>query len=370
MATLKSLFSDQGQSPWLDNLKRDWLRNGQLDRWIERGIRGVTSNPTIFQKAIESSSTYDEEIAALVENGADALGIFWTLAISDVEGALDRFLPVYRASGGEDGFVSLELPPRLAHDAAGSIAEARRLHQALGAPNLYIKIPATAAGVTAFEQLVAEGRNINVTLLFSMERYEEIATAYLAGLEDHEGDLSRVCSVASFFVSRVDTEVDRRLEQLGTPEALALRGQAAIAQAQLAYELFTKTFSGPRWTALRERGAHPQRLLWASTSTKNPAYPDTKYPDALIGPMTVDTMPEETLTSFEDHGQVRRSLDHDLAAAHRTYELLRTAGIDFADVGRTLEEQGVDKFERSFDDLIAKLEARIADLRHGARPTS
>jgi len=368
MTRLKGLFTEQGQSPWLDDLKREWLRNGRLEQWIARGVRGITSNPTTFQKAVEGSTLYDDELQALVGEGASTPDIYWTLVVNDVERALDLFLPLHHASGGEDGFVSLELAPSLAHDTAGTIAEARRFHQAIGAPNLYVKIPATEEGVPAIQQMVAEGRNINITLLFSLERYEQIIEAYLAGLDAHEGDLSRVRSVASFFVSRVDTEVDKRLEKIGSPEALGLRGQAASAQAKLAYQLFTQKFSGPRWNALRERGAHPQRPLWASTSTKNPAYPDTKYVDPLIGPMTVNTMPEETLAAFEDHGRLDRTIERDLDAAGIALVRLSVLGVDMKEVGRKLEEEGVEKFARSFDDLLARLDARAAAMRPRAPP--
>jgi transaldolase len=363
---LHDLYYEHHQSPWLDNLRRGWLTGGELARWVERGVRGITSNPTIFQKAMAGSAEYDDQFRDLVDHGASVTDLYWSMAIADIESALRILRPVHDESGGVDGFVSLELAPELARDAAGSVASARELHDRIAEPNLFVKVPATAEGVEAIRTLVGEGRNINVTLIFGLDRYAEVMEAYIAGLEAYAGDPAGVHSVASFFVSRVDTEVDRRLEAIGTPEALALRGKAAVAQAQAAYSRFLATFSGPRWEALAARGAHVQRPLWASTSTKNEAYPDTLYVDTLIGPDTVNTMPETTLEAFEDHGTLVRTVDADPAAAAATLAALGEVGVDMDDVARVLEDQGVASFAKSFDELIASLDAKAEDLRGGS----
>ncbi|WP_208028615.1 transaldolase [Rhabdothermincola sediminis] len=355
---LQQLHDEQGQSPWLDNLKRGWITSGELERWVERGVRGITSNPSIFQKAIESSDAYDVQYRELIESGASVESSYWDLVTDDIRRALAILRPVYDASDGVDGFVSVEVDPGLARDTAATIEAARHLHTTIAQPNLYVKIPGTAEGLPAIRQMIAEGRNINVTLLFSVDRYAEVIEAYLSGLEACDGDLSRVSSVASFFVSRVDTETDRRLEAIGSPEALALRGKVAVANAKLAYERFVAAFSGPRWEALAARGARPQRPLWASTSTKNPAYSDVLYVDELIGPGTVNTMPDQTLEAFLDHGTVRRTIDEDLAGAHATMATLAEVGVDLADVARTLEDEGVAAFSKSFEELIATLEGK------------
>ena len=364
MTTLHDLYYDQGQSPWLDNLRRGWLTGGELARWVEKGVRGITSNPTIFQKAIEGSAEYDDQLRAIASGSV--VDAYWTMAVSDIEAALAILRPVHDESGGVDGFVSLEVAPDLAHDEAGTVASARELHDRIAEPNLYVKVPATAAGVGAIRALVSEGRNINVTLIFGLDRYEEIMEAYLSGLEAYEGDLSRVHSVASFFVSRVDTEVDRRLDAIGTPEARALRGKTAVAQAQLAYGRFLDRFRGPRWEALAARGARVQRPLWASTSTKNPDYPDTLYVDTLIGPDTVNTMPEATLDAVEDHGTLARTVDADLDGAAATLAAVEAVGVDLDDVSRVLEEQGVATFAKSFDELLSSLGSKAEELRSGA----
>jgi transaldolase len=355
MGKLEQLHSDQGQSPWLDNLKRGWLTDGELRAWVDRGIRGVTSNPTIFQRAIESGTEYDEQFRSLVGQGASIDDVYWALVVDDISNALELLAPVHESSGGVDGYVSVEVAPSLAHDTDGTIAAARHLNDTIDRPNLYVKIPGTTAGLPAIQQMISEGRSVNVTLLFSGQRYAEVIEAYLSGLEACDGDLSRVSSVASFFVSRVDTEVDRRLEAIGTEAAMALRGRAAVANARLAYQTFLERFSGARWDALVERGARVQRPLWASTSTKNPAYPDTVYVDELIGPDTVNTMPDATLADFDDHGTLARTVDADPAADRRTLDDLAAVGIELDDVTRVLEDEGVSSFATSFDELLETL---------------
>ncbi|MFP5256791.1 MAG: transaldolase [Acidimicrobiia bacterium] len=359
-------LQELGQSPWLDNLRRGWITGGELARWIERGIRGITSNPSIFQKAIGSGTDYDEHFGDLVAGGTSVVDAYWSLVTADIEDALALLRPVYDASDGEDGFVSVEVAPELARDPAGTEAAARNLHEAIGEPNLLVKIPGTAEGLAPIRTMIAEGRSINVTLIFSLDRYVEVMEAYLSGLEAAEGDLSRIASVASFFISRVDTEVDRRLDEIGTPEARALRGKAAVAQGQVAYQRFLDTFSGPRWEALEARGARVQRPLWASTSTKDPAYPDTLYVDELIGPHSVNTMPESTIEAFLDHGRVERTVDADPAAAQAVLDQLGEVGVDLDDVARTLEEEGVAAFATSFDDLLATLASKADELRQDA----
>lgn len=359
MSRLIDLYEQHDQSPWLDNIKRSWLTGGEIQRWIERGVRGITSNPSIFQAAIEKSDDYDEQIATLAGQGASVIDIYWALIVSDITSALELLAPVHAASDGEDGFVSIEVDPTMARDTEATIASARHFHETIAAPNLYVKIPGTAEGVPAIRQMVSEGRNINITLLFSLSRYGEVIDAYLDGLEACEGDLSNIVSVASFFVSRVDNECDQRLESIGTDEALSLRGKAGIANAQVAYQLFLERFSGPRWEALAARGARVQRPLWASTSTKNPDYPDTMYIDSLIGPHTVNTMPEATLDAFDDHGTLARAVDADPAAAQAVLDQLATLGIDMASVTQLLEDDGVAKFSKAFDELIGALQRKI-----------
>lgn len=363
MSRLHDLHREYGQSPWLDNLRRGWIVSGELERWVGRGVRGITSNPSIFQKAMAKGEDYDEQFAASIGSGDSVPDAYWDLATSDIGEALRILRPAFDESGGEDGYVSLEVAPEVARDTAGTIEMARTLHERIAQPNLYVKIPATLEGLPAIRTMISERRSINVTLLFGLERYAEVIESYLAGLEAATGDLSGVSSVASFFVSRVDAEVDRRLEAIGTERALALRGSAAVANAQLAYELFLQTFTGPRWEALADRGARLQRPLWASTSTKNPSYPDTLYVDSLIGPNTVNTMPEATLEAFEDHGSLARTADADFAGAHRVMEELAEVGIDLSDVTRTLEDEGVAAFAKSFDELITTLEQKADRLR-------
>jgi transaldolase len=362
MTRLHRLPDRYGQSPWLDNLTRGDLAGGRLRRLIDQGIRGVTSNPTIIAKAVSGSTDYDGQLADLTAAGRDAEASYWALVTSDLNGALALLRPTYDRSGGRDGFVSVELAPALAHDTQASVQAARALHQGIPEPNLLVKIPATAEGVPAIGKATAEGLSINVTLLFGLGRYEQVIEAYLQGLEAHDGDLSRVHGVASFFVSRVDTLVDRRLEAIGTPAALALRGTAAVAQAKLAYRLFQDRFSGPRWRALAARGARPQRPLWASTSSKNPAYPDTLYVDSLIGPDTITTLPEATIAAFEDHGTLAATLIQGVRDAQETLERLAEAGIDLDEVAGVLEAEGVAAFADSYDGLLSLLRTRAAEV--------
>ena len=356
MTRLHQLYDEQHQSPWIDNLTRPGILGGGLQELVDKGVRGVTSNPTIFEKAMTGSDAYDEQFAELIRTDT-VENAFWTMAVDDVSHACGLLRPVHDASAGADGFVSLEVAPSLATDTAGTVDAARNLHERISLPNLMVKIPATEEGVPAIRQMIAEGRNINVTLIFSIPRYEEVMEAYLSGLEAFDaagGDVSQVHSVASFFVSRVDTEVDRRLDGLGVATA-ALRGKAAVAQARLAYDRFGDRFGGQRWEALAAKGAHVQRPLWASTSTKNPAYPDLLYVDSLIGPDTVDTMPDATVAAFLDHGTVGRTVDSDVDGAGAHLEQLAAAGVDMADVARVLEEEGVASFAKSFGELIQSL---------------
>jgi len=359
---LQRLYREQGQSPWLDNLKRGYITSGELEQRVRDGIRGITSNPTIFAKAIEGAADYDDQFKSLVEQKTSVDDAYWDMVIDDIRNALRILRPVHDESGGEDGFVSIEVAPDLARDTDATIASARELHERINEPNLYVKIPATAEGIPAIQQMVSEGRNINITLIFSLSRYDQVIEAYLSGLEAYKGDLSKVRSVASFFVSRVDTEVDRRLESICTDEALGLRGQAAVAQAKLAYQLFVQRFQGGRWEELKARGAHLQRPLWASTSTKNPEYSDLLYVDTLIGPDTVNTLPEQTIAAFEDHGTLARTVDDGIHVAEGVYESLERIGIDMEDVARVLEEEGVASFSKSFDELISALERKGAEL--------
>ena len=368
MSRLHDLFTEQGQSPWLDNLRRGWITSGELRRWVDRGVRGITSNPSIFQKAMSTGTDYDAQFRTLLAAGTSVVDSYWALVVDDIRDGLDILRPVYDASDAVDGYVSVEVDPSLARDTKGTERSARELWDTVDRPNLYVKIPATAEGVPAIRQMIAEGRSINVTLIFSVDRHVEVMEAYLDGLEAylaaHPGaDLSRISSVASFFISRVDTEIDRRLDTIGTPDALALRGRAAVAQAKVAYARFTETFSGPRWERLAAHGARVQRPLWASTSTKNAAYPDTMYVDELIGPDTVNTLPDATIEAFDDHGTVARTIDVGVAEARRTLAALEAVGVDLADVSRVLEAEGVTAFVKSFDELLDTLTEKSHGLR-------
>jgi transaldolase len=369
MTRLQDLYSIGGQSPWLDNLRRDWIEGGQLAQFIAQGVRGITSNPTILAKAISGQNTYDEQFRTLMKDHT-VEGAYWEMAITDIESALGMLRPLYDESDGEDGYVSLEVSPAQAHDTDSTVKSARDLHARINQPNLLVKIPATPQGVPAIETMIGEGHSINVTLIFGLDRYDEVMEAYLRGLEalvaaGRQAELAHVASVASFFVSRVDTEVDHRLETLaggegGDAAVLALRGTGAVAQAQTAYQHFQHTFSGDRWEALRAQGARVQRPLWASTSTKNPKYSDLLYVESLIGPSTVNTMPEGTLEAFENHGSLHRTVDHDPSAAADALARLADAGIDMKDVEQTLEDEGVNSFSKSFDELLQMLTDKAA----------
>ena len=363
MNRLQQLYAEQGQSPWLDNLQRGYLTSGQLATLVAEGIRGLTSNPTIFQRAMEGSEDYDDQLADLVKAGGNVVDHYWAMALARHPRRARRVRAPVRVVEGCDGFVSVEVAPDLAHDTDGTIASARRLHETVARPNLLVKIPATAEGVPAIRQMISEGRSINVTLIFSLDRYNEVMEAYLQGLEAYDGDLSKVHSVGSFFISRVDTEVDRRLDEIGTSEALALKGKAAVAQGKLAYQEFQQAFSGDRWQALQQRGGRVQRPLWASTSTKNPAYPDTLYVDNLIGPDTVNTLPDKTIADFNDHGTVARTVDADVDGAKATWQALHDVGVDMDDVASVLEQEGVASFQKSFDELLGALSTKSAELR-------
>jgi transaldolase len=367
MDRLLTLYNEFGQSPWLDNLKRGYITTGQLANLSANGIRGLTSNPTIFQKAIQGSADYDEQFGTFTQDGHPIIDDYWAMVLRDINSALDVFAPLYHQSYGGDGYVSVEVDPGLAHDSAGTEAAARLLHEQIDRPNLMVKIPGTADGVPAIQQMIAEGRNVNVTLIFSLPGYEQVIEAYISGLEAYAAtsgaDLARVASVASFFISRVDTEIDQRLDTIGSPEALALRGKGAVAQGKLAYQLFQKAFSGPRWEALAARGAVVQRPLWASTSTKNPAYVDTLYVDELIGPDTVNTMPDATIEAFADHGNLARRVDVDVDESEAVWQGLTDAGVDLDDVAAKLEREGVSSFQKSFDELLGALETKAAELR-------
>jgi transaldolase len=353
-------LSALGQSVWIDYLSRDLVGGGGLARAIEEdAVVGVTSNPTIFQKALAQGSSYDTQMRELLGGEDDLVEVFFQLAGSDVIAACDLLRPVYGATSAIDGYVSFEVDPRLAFDAVATVAQALRLHEMVDRPNLLVKIPATLPGLVAVEEMIARGRSINVTLIFSLERYRLVAEAYLRGLErlvDGGGDPRAVASVASFFVSRVDTETDRRLDEVGGHDDL--KGRLAVANAKLAYSDYLGIFSGERWDALRARGATPQRCLWASTSTKNHAYSDVLYVEELIGPDTVNTMPEETIAAFQDHGRSAVTLTRGVDEARRLLDRLAEAGIDYDDVTATLEREGVEKFADSFEDLLAGIEAK------------
>jgi transaldolase len=340
-----------GQAIWLDYIRRSFLVDGGLLELIDDGLRGVTSNPSIFQNAIAANTDYDGDLARLAGQGKTVTEIYEVLVLDDIVRAADALRPVYERTDGADGFVSLEVSPELADDTEGTLREARRFFAALERPNVLIKVPATAAGVPAIERLIGEGINVNVTLIFSLQQYEPVARAYISGLErrlESGEDISHVASVASFFLSRVDTVVDRELEAMGKSE---LQGRTAIANAKLAYDRFGELFSGERWERLANRGARVQRPLWASTSTKDPRYPDTMYVDELIGPQTVNTVPPATLTAFRDHGAIAPTLTSDLGGARDQVARLAELGVDLETITARLQRQGVDQFVQSFEAL-------------------
>lgn len=345
-----------GQSIWLDYIRRDLITSGDLKRLIqEDGLRGITSNPTIFAKAISEDSDYDSVIAQILRESpeVDLPALFEKIEIEDLRMAADELRPVYDQTNGDDGFVSIEVSPRIGYDTDQSISEARRLWAEIARPNLMVKIPATYEGLPAIEQLISEGINVNVTLMFSVSQYAQVAEAYLRGIE-RASDPGKVISVASFFVSRVDTAVDKALEEVGTEEALELRGKTAIANAKLAYRRFRAVFSGPRFGKLKAHGVHLQKPLWASTSTKNKAYSDVMYVEGLIGPDTINSMPPETLEAFRDHGRARVALGEGKDDAEIVGKLARV-GIILKSIGQELTDEGVDKFAKSYDELIRAL---------------
>jgi transaldolase len=357
MGTPLKQLEEQGQSVWIDYLSRSMLRDGELAGLVEDGIQGVTSNPTIFQSAIAEGDAYDEQLREVLKTETDPKEVFLALAKEDIRDACALLRPVFdRGEKTRDGWVSLEVDPNLAYKENDTFEEAKRLHAMIDRPNLFVKIPGTEPGLVAIEESIAAGIPINVTLLFSLQRHREAAEAYIRGLrrlKDSGGDLSSVASVASYFVSRVDTEADKRLEQIGGHDELM--GTLAIANAKLAYQTYKDIFSGPDWEELEHAGASPQRCLWASTSTKNPAYRDVIYVEELIGPETVNTMPLATIEAMQDHGQVRNTLEEDVDGAKRTFERFAEAGIDYDDVVKVLEEEGVEKFSASFRELFDRV---------------
>ena len=356
-------LAEQGQAVWIDYLSRKFVQGGDLAGLIRDGVVGVTSNPTIFQGAIAEGDAYDEQIKELTGTESEPKEIFLALARDDIRAACDELRQVWDDGNGKDGWVSLEVDPNLAHDTQATIDEAARLHALVDRPNLLIKIPATPEGLPAIEETIAAGIPVNVTLIFSLQRHREVAEAYVRGLQrlvDGDGDPSRIASVASFFVSRGDTEADRRLDEIGGHDEL--KGTLAIANAKLAYVTYQEVFSGDAWEALAAAGATPQRCLWASTSTKNPEYRDVIYVEELVGPDTVNTMPRETVEAVMDHARIERTLDRDVDGARRTLEAFAAAGIEYDDVVETLEREGVEKFAKSFRELFADLEAKRDQL--------
>ncbi len=353
-------LSEHGVSVWMDSLSREMLETGELARLVEEdAVVGVTSNPTIFQKALSEGDWYDEQLREASAASDDATELFLALAQEDIRDACDLLDPIWERTDGVDGYVSLEVDPRLAYDREATVAQATRFHADVDRRNLYVKIPATEPGLGAIEDSIAAGRSINVTLIFGLERYTAVVEAYLRGLErllEAGGDPGSVLSVASFFVSRVDTEADRRLDEVGRPE---LKGKLAVANAKLAYRHWQETFSGDRWAALAAAGARSQRCLWASTSTKNPDYRDVLYVEELIGPDVVNTMPAETIRAFQDHGEVRDTLTRQVDEAESLLDELATAGVDYQDVVETLEREGVQKFSDSFAELLEGIETKL-----------
>lgn len=364
-------LSRLGQSPWYDQMTRSLVTQGKLKKMIEEdGLRGLTSNPTIFEKAISGSKDYEDALRSLVARGAELAEIYDALVVEDIASAADVFLPVYESTKGEDGFVSIEVSPLLAHDTASTVKEAQQLHARLARPNVMIKVPATPEGLPAIEKLISEGINVNATLIFSVEVYAQVAEAYIKGLElraARGGAVDRIAAVASFFVSRIDTAVDKKLDEIakaGHPEAAELTGKTAIANAKLAYERFQQLFSGARWEKLAKAGARVQRPLWASTGTKNPKYSDVFYIDPLIGPHTVNTMPPVTYDAFRDHGKAVVTITDDVKGAHEVFDKLKKVGVDLTAVTLELTAAGVKSFADSYNDLIAVIERRRHEVAH------
>ncbi len=356
-------MQELGQAPWVDELSREDTRNGGLQRMIDDGIVGITSNPAIFQKAIAGSDLYDEQLQELARNTDDPKEMFWGVAGTDIQEACDVLMPVYERTGGEDGWVSLEVQPDIAYDSGATIDEAMYLHEMVDRHNLFVKIPATLQGLVAIEEMISRGKSINVTLIFSLERYREVARAYVRGIQrlvENGGDPSGVRSVASFFVSRIDTEADSQLEELGAPDDL--KGKLAIANAKLAYQVYKQVFSGSRWRSLEAQGANRQRLLWASTSTKNPDFPDTIYVDNLVGPETVNTMPKKTVQAVMDHAEIRPTLEEGVEEAKETFARLREAGLDYEAVTDVLEQQGIQKFADPFNEMLEEIKNKGKQL--------
>jgi transaldolase len=357
-------LTEHGQAVWFDTLSRDLVRSGELARMMdEDAVTGVTSNPTIFQKALSSGDAYDEDLKKLLAQTDDPSEIFFSLALEDIRDACDTLKPAYDASNGVDGYVSMEVEPGIAYDTERTFEQARWIAKEVERPNLLVKIPATMPGLPAIEDCTAKGTSINITLIFSLDRYKAVVEAYLRGLERlvaSGGDPSKVASVASFFVSRVDTEADKRLDQVGHPE---LKGKLAIANAKLAYQHYLEAFAGERWQFLEGKGATKQRCLWASTSTKNPEYRDVMYVEELIGPETVNTMPLETIRAFQDHGEVRGdTVLEGVDEARALLQQLADAGVDYNDVTDTLEAEGVQKFADSFDEIVESIRAKRSSL--------
>jgi transaldolase len=373
-------LADHGQSVWIDFLSRKLVHSGELQRLVrDAGVVGITSNPTIFQKAISAGNDYDDQLREELAQTHDPKELFVRLAARDVGDACDVLRPVFDGSGAgsgraaahhRDGFVSIEVDPNLAYDTEATTAAAARLHALIDRPNLLVKIPATKPGLPAIEDTIARGKSVNVTLIFSLQRYSEVAAAYVRGLERlvaAGGDPSTVASVASFFVSRVDTETDRRLDAIGGHDEL--KGKLAVANAKLAYRRFRQLFSGERWEFLAAKGGSSQRCLWASTSTKNPAYSDVKYVEELVGAETVNTMPEKTIRAFQDHGKIRNTIEEDVGGAHELLEQLAKAGVDYDDVTDTLEREGVQAFDVSFRDVLGDIRSSLSEIT-AARKTS
>ncbi|KOM30491.1 hypothetical protein LR48_Vigan01g004500 [Vigna angularis] len=347
---LHHLFQKERQSPYYDNLCRPV---SDLLPFIANGIRGVTTNPAIFERAISSSNAYDEQFRKLVGAGKDTEGAYWELVVKDIHDTCKILEPIYNDSDGVDGYVSVAVSPKLANDTKGTIEEAKWLHKMIGCSNVYIKIPATDESILSMKEVISLGISVNATLIFCLPRYEAVIDAYLDGLEAcGRTDLSKVSSAAAFYISRVDTTLDRKLDQIGTSEALDLKGKGAIAQAVLAYQLYQKKFSGPRWEHLEKRGAKKQRLMWASTNVKNPAYPHTFYVDSLIGPDTISTMPEQALKALMEHGILSRTLDAKVSEAQQIYNAIQKLGIHWPSIGSQLERQVLDSFTKSFDNVL------------------